>query len=237
MKNKKDSKVIIFVILGIVALITITGCIDNESKENVTNTNDDTNATPASTIPGKETVSTPVGQVTSEPGISSSTSGKMTLYSLEDLVSASDVIAIVEVIDVLPSVWNTQNGDKPTVNDGLPHTIYTDANVKVVEYLKGASDSTAITIRMIGGKVGQDNQYIENQPSYSTNEKVLVFLKNDNDPRTKDVGNKHMVTAGLAQGKISIPNNNEVIVGDKKMTMDEARVIITGKGEKRYGSI
>jgi hypothetical protein len=150
----------------------------------------------------------------------------------------SDSVVIAEVVSVLPSRWNTINGEKPVNNENnLPSTIYTDANVKIVESLKGSLDNATITVRTLGGTVGQDKQQVENQPSYSANENVLIFLKNDNDPRTKDIGDSHFITTGLMQGKISIPESNELIIGDEKMSLDEAKIVITGKGEKTNGSI
>lgn len=54
-------------------------------------------------------------------------------------------------------------------------------------------------------------------------------MKNDADPRTKDIGDKHFVTAGLAQGKISVLQNNVTVIGDEKMSLDDARERIKGK--------
>ena len=241
MKNKKHSNMRILAILGLVTLIAVTGCIDNEKSTDV-------NVTPVQQVtPEQEVSTTPVQPGTPEPVISSGTTGMIERYSLDKLVSISDSVVIAEVIGVSPSRWNTQDGEKPVVNgsDSTSYTIYTDVNVKILEYIKGSSsntvdntvDNTVITVRVLGGTVGQDEQYVEDQPSYNVNEKVLIFLKNDNDPRTKDVGNKHMTTVGLIQGKISIPVDNEIIIGDTKMSLTEAKVIITGKGEKKYGSI
>jgi hypothetical protein len=224
MENKKNDKARIIVILGLMAIVAIAGCIDRGKSINSTNEKNDIVATQ---IPGK----------TSEVGISSSTSGVMERYSLERLVSLSDIVAIAEVVDILPSRWNTQNGEKPTINNGTHSIIYTDVNIKIVEYLKGSLNNTTITVRTIGGIVGQDKQYVEDQPLYNINEKVLVFLKNDSDPRTVGIGNKHFVTTGSMQGKIIIPTSNELIIGDIKMSLEDAKAIIGEKGEKSYGNI
>jgi hypothetical protein len=228
MENKKNGNTGIFVIFGLMVLIAITGCVDKGKLTDVNSTN------------GKS-VATPIYQGISDAGISSSTSGIMERYNLDKLVSMSDSVVIAEVVDISPSRWNTQNGEKPTVNDGIPHTIYTDVDIKIIEYLKGSlsntTDNTTITVRTMGGTVGQDKQYVENQPSYNVNEKVLVFLKNDSDPRTRYIGTKHLVTTGSIQGKITIPTSNEIIIGDIKMSLEEAKVIIAGKGEKSYGNI
>lgn len=235
--SNSNRKLRIFVILGLMVLIVVAGCVNKENKENGTNAGTYVNTTPRTTAE-QSTETTPTQQGISEPGISSSTGGMMERYNLDRLISMSDSIIIAEVVSVLPSRWNTQTGEKPVDNgNNLSSTIYTDTNVKIIESLKGSLGDTTITIRILGGIVGQDKQYVEDQPSYSVNEKVLIFLKNDSDPRTKDIGNNHFITTGLMQGKISIPASNELIIGDGKMSLDEARTIITGKGEKTNGGI
>jgi hypothetical protein len=228
MEKNKNGTAGIFVILGLAILIAITGCIDKGKLASTNLTNE------------QNVIATPIHQKISDVGISSSTSGMMERFNLDKLVSLSDSVVIAEVVDILPSRWNTQNGEKPTVNDGISHIIYTDITIKIVEYLKGSlgntTDNTTI-VRTIGGMVGQDKQYVEDQPSYNVNEKVLIFLKNDSDPRTVDIGNKHFVTTGSMQGKITIPANNEVIIGDTKLSLEEAKIAITGRGEKSYGNI
>lgn len=229
MENKKNDNAVIFVVLVLV-LTAIAGCIDKGKLSDINSTNE------------KSVIATPISKGISDVGVSSSTSGVMERYNLDKLVSISDSVVIAEVVDILPSRWNTQNGEKPTANDGISHTIYTDVNVKIVEYLKGrplnnTTGNTTVIVRTIGGIVGQDKQYVEDQPSYIVNEKVLIFLKNDSDPRTVNNGNKHFVTTGSMQGKVTIPANNEIIIGDTKMSIEEAKVLITGKGEKSYGNI
>jgi hypothetical protein len=242
MNNKKDNNMRVFVMLGLIGLITlvaITGCID---KGKVIDINKSVNMTPVPhTTSGKEVVVTPIPQGTNGAGISSSTSGIIERYNLDKLIYMSDSIVIAEVINLLPSRWSTPSGNKPTTNNGMLYTIYTDADIKIVEYLKGSSgniaDNATITVRMLGGTVGQDKQYVEDQPSYSVHEKVLVFLKNDSDRRTVDIGGKHFVTVGMMQGKISIPADNKIIIGDVKMSLEEARVVIAGKGNRSYDNI
>lgn len=237
MKMKIDNKVGIFAIFGLIALIVITGCVDNGKTMYI---NTSVNMTPVSqSTPGKEVITTSIPKGTSDIG--ARTSGIMERYSLDKLVSLSDNIVIAEVVDVLPSRWNTQSGEKPTVSNGISQTIYTDTNLKIVEYLKGSlyniGDNSTITVRTIGGTVGQDKQIEEDQSSYNIGEKVMIFLKNDSDPRTKDVGCSHFMTVGSMQGKISIPAGNELIIGDVKISLEEAKVIIAGKGGKSYGTI
>lgn len=239
MENRKSGKIEIFVIFVLVILIAITGCVD---KGNVVGVNTSINVTPyPQGTPDQGVTVTPVSNGTSENGISSDTGNMIERYNLDKLISLSDSVVIAEVVGLTPSRWSTQNGEKPNTNDDTSYTIYTDVSIKILEYLKGsqnsADDNIIVTVRTLGGTVGKDRQYVEDQPSYNVNEKVLIFLKNDSDPRTKDVGNKHFVTTGSIQGKIPISASSVVIIDGDKMSLEEARIVITGKGENKYGNI
>ena len=200
-----NNNILILVIISIIALAFVTGCIDGEKK------NEDIEAT----TPEKTPVTV----------ISSSSEGINEKLNLPKLVSMSDSIVLGKVTGVFQSEWNTPDGKKP-LNNSAFNIIYTDINIEVLEYLRNSLDTTAITVRVLGGIVEKDSIKIEDQSSYSPGETVLLFLKNDDDPRTKDIGDKHFVTAGLAQGKILILQNNETIIGDEKMSLDDARVKI-----------
>ncbi|PWB54252.1 MAG: hypothetical protein C3F06_05160 [Candidatus Methanoperedenaceae archaeon] len=199
---------LILVIISIISLAIVTGCIDEEKK----------NADNATLTPEK----TPAAV------ISSSSEGIMEKFNLQKLVSMSDTIIVGNVTEVFQSKWNTPDGNKP-MNNSTSNIIYTDVNIKVFEYLQNPLDAASITVRVLGGIVGQDSINVEDQPSYSPGETVVLFLKNDADPRTKDIGEKHFVTAGLAQGKISVLQNNVTFIGDEKMSLDDIRVRIKGK--------
>ena len=190
----------------------LAGCVDKEKE----------NGDFGKPIPqGTPEVSTTPVQGTS--GVSSSTSTILEKYDLKQLVSMSDNIIIGEVSEVMSSRWNTPDGKRPAIdNNDTTLLIYTDANIKIEESLKGSSNPD-IVVRILGGIVEPHGQSSEDQPSYITKEKVLVFLKRDNDPRTKDVGGEHMTTAGLIQGKIPILQNNDVIIGGERMTLEDAK--------------
>ena len=198
----------IFSIVSIMVLVIVTGCIDEEKK----NTD----------------IGTPTPEKTPVTVISSSPEGIMEKFNLQKLESMSDSIVVGKVTEVFQSKWNTPDGKKPA-NNLTSNIIYTDVNINVFEYIRDPLDATAIKVRVLGGIVGQDAMNMEDQPSYSPGETVLLFLKNDDDPRTRDIGDKHFVTAGLAQGKISILENNEIIIGDEKMSLDDVKVRIKGK--------
>lgn len=216
MNFKKNTYIWILVIFGLMTIVIMTGCI-NDAKKN----GDIAKQTPQGIIV------TPISQGTSGRAVSSSTSYILEKYDLKKLVSMSDNIIIGDVSNVLPSKWNTPDGKRPSENNNTPpYIIYTDTNIKIVENLKGSLNSTII-VRTLGGTVGQDTQNVEDQPSYNINEKVLIFLKKDNDPRTQDIGDDHFITVGLVQGKIPISQNNDVIIGDEKMSLDDFRIRMT----------
>lgn len=195
----------------LVTIILVTGCVGDKKDQGPI-------VTP---IPDKTSEKTPKPTT-----IVPDTQGIMEKYSLEKLVSMSDSIVIGTVLDI-SSKWSTIDGKKPA-NVGSNDFIYTDVDIKSGEYLKNPSNAEIITVRVLGGTVGQDNSDVEDQPSFKTGEKILIFLKEDSDPRTKDIGGKHLVVAGLIQGKIVISENNDVTIGDEKMTLENVRTKIKG---------
>jgi hypothetical protein len=176
---------------------------------------------------------TPESTLNNESKISSSIGNIIEKYSLEKLVLMADSIAVGEVTNISPSKWNTPDGKKPVGVNNASYVIYTDIYINIIEYLRNP-DTTVIVIRVLGGTVGHDRMEFEDQPSYDVNEKMLIFLREDADPRTKSIEPKHFVTAGLLQGKIPISQNGELIIGDEKMSIDELRVKIEAINEKSH---
>jgi hypothetical protein len=208
-KRRNNHGMWIFIAIIMTVIVAMAGCVDNKESQQ----------TPVPTESGQQT---PVPTVTDNGPIGSGTGTMIEKYDLEKLISMADSILIADVTEILPSKWNTQDGNKP-MSGGI---IYTDVRITPEEYLKNPLDGTIVTVRMLGGTVGQDASDVEGQPSFRANEKILVFLKKDTDPRTKDIGEKHFVVAGLLQGKISISQNGDIIVGDKEMTLDEIRTMM-----------
>lgn len=196
----------------LVTIILVTGCVEDKKDQ----PKDQPIVTP---IPGKTPESTTPGTIVPD------TQGIMEKYSLEKLISMSDSIVIGTTLDI-SSKWNTPDGKKSITDSN--DFIYTDVDIKSEEYLKNPSSAEIITVRVLGGTVGQDTSDVEDQPSFKTGEKVLIFLKEDTDPRTKDIGGKHLVVAGLIQGKITISENNDVTIGDEKMTLENVRIKVKG---------
>lgn len=197
-------------LIAILATIIVTGCIEDKKDQG-------TVITPIAT-PER----TPESTAAPQPD----TQGIMEKYGLEKLISMSDSIVIGTTLDV-SSKWNTPDGKKSTTADSKDF-IYTDVDIKSEEYLKNPLGKEIVTVRVLGGTVGQDISDVEDQPSFKTGEKILIFLKEDTDPRTKDIGGKHLVVAGLIQGKIVISENNDVTIGDEKITLENVRTKIKG---------
>jgi hypothetical protein len=155
----------------------------------------------------------------------------MEKYTIERLNSMADSIVIGEVTKIQPSRWNTPDGKKPISIRNTSHIIYTDVLIRVEKYLKNPLITDRIIIRVLGGTVGEESLIVEDQPSFKSNEKVLIFFKSDHDPRTKNIGMKHFVIAGNFQGKTTI-ENGKVIIGGEKLTVDELLAKFSKKVDK-----
>ena len=215
MSNKKSRTILTLVMAGLIILLILAGCVNKEKEKGENGTLVPQETPKVVTTSGSPSV------------VSSSTGGMLEKYDLKQLVSMSDNIIIGEVIDILPSRWNTPDGKMPEIdNNSTSLLIYTDVNIKIDENLKGSLNSNIIVVRTLGGIVDSQGQSSEDQLSYNKNEKVLIFLKKDNDPRTKDVGSEHMITTGLIQGKINILQNNDVVIDGEKMSLDDAKMKI-----------
>src|SRR5262245_60370302 len=81
--------------------------------------------------------------------------------------------------------------------DDLAGPIYTYVSIQVREVLKGSIDDTQVTIKQLGGRVGERELYIGGQPSFAVGEEVLLFL----EVRPRD---RTMTTTAGWQGKFTI---------------------------------
>lgn len=196
----------VWIAMALAAAVVAAGCVgENKEKNNIIT---ETPQKPTSVVSDK----------------------LMEKHSIEKLESMADTIIIGEVIGIQPSRWSTPDGKKPTEIGNISYIIYTDVVIKVEKYLKNPSNTINIIVRVLGGTVGGDSLEVEDQPSFNLKEELLIFLKKDSDPITENVGDEHLVTAGLFQGKMLI-QNGEVITESGKMTIDELRAKLSGIGE------
>lgn len=95
-------------------------------------------------------------------------------------------VEIVEarITEVMPSRWDTADGRRPL--DVREHVIYTDVHATVLRTWKGpAAVGTGLTIRLMGGTVGQDSMTAEDEVSLEAGEHAYLLLVPD--PTDPDV--------------------------------------------------
>ncbi|AAM06318.1 hypothetical protein [Methanosarcina acetivorans] len=102
-------------------------------------------------------------------------------YTHEELRDHFDTIVIGTVKEILLSRWNTADGKQPLklLNkfEYPDDIIYTDIVISVDEYLKNPSSSGELIVRVTGGTAGDFRMTTDADPSFSTGEKVLLFLR------------------------------------------------------------
>ncbi|WP_440947841.1 hypothetical protein ACSAZL_06220 [Methanosarcina sp. T3] len=143
------------------------------------------------------------------------------------LANKSDVIVIGEVKEILPGKWTTANGKKPIIVDD--ERIYTDVIIGVEEYLKNPQLSEEITVRVMGGEVGEDRVIVTDEAEFEPGEKVLLFLTRE-DPFTEKLGGEHFRVTSWAHGKFKIVDDHairpKVMEGYRNISLQELREVI-----------
>jgi hypothetical protein len=87
--------------------------------------------------------------------------------SLDDLTR--NALVIVEgTVDRMSSAWNDERTQ-----------IRTTVRIKADAFYKGDDGSGGVDLVLLGGVVGEDGLAVVGQPSFSTGERVLVFLRPD----------------------------------------------------------
>ena len=122
----------------------------------------------------------------------------------EQLVGISTLIVEGRVI-AMHSTWNA---DRTQI-----HTLIT---LDVGQTLKGQASATGtLTMRMLGGRVGDIVQQLEGAPTFSIDEDVIVFFE-------RDPSNPISIT-GLSQGKMTIVTDasGRRIVAERGIPRDE----------------
>jgi len=145
---------------------------------------------------------------------------------LEDaeLGERADIALIGSVKEILPSKWNTVDGRKPNkaVSEfGPGDVIYTDVVISVDRYVKNPLPTRDVTVRVLGGTVGEDSMKAEDEPSFTPGERVMLFLGKDDAPATKDIGMEHLVVTGLFQGKFTLTDDGKAARGDRTTSLQE----------------
>jgi hypothetical protein len=96
-------------------------------------------------------------------------SGLLPRLNTEELIKYSDAILIGKVIEVLPP----RNGTD--IPPEIP-IIYTNVKLQVSRYLYGQSDSNIVSVRVRGGKIGNEVMSFDVEPIFTVEDEVLLFL-------------------------------------------------------------
>lgn len=130
--------------------------------------------------------------------------------TLEELIDTADAVVVGKVV-ASESRWNAE------------HTkIYTYTTFEVEEYLKGSGPST-VTIRTLGGQVGEQVMHVEGVPRFQLNQREAVFLQTfASEPNTFSV-------RGWEQGRFRIVPNPETGEDTLKRSLAGTRLI--GRGQ------
>jgi hypothetical protein len=121
--------------------------------------------------------------------------------SLDDLIYASDLIIVGDVVNVLPAFATSPDH---------PETVETDSLVSVRESLRGTLPPGVRTIALfqLGGKVGDCGFIIDGDPLVSFGEEYVLFLWRDNRTAVPNKsGSPRYAAVGAWSGKAKVVNN------------------------------
>ena len=107
---------------------------------------------------------------------------------INSLSKGADVILIGKVTEQASS-WNESKT-----------RIYTQATILVDEYIKGNGTGNTVTVKYLGGEVGEVGEMYSHMPRFEDKEEVLIFLKKDEKSTNYKVFNGE-------SGKISVIND------------------------------
>jgi hypothetical protein len=148
----------------------------------------------------------------------------MEKFTYADLNNRSYAIVIGTVKEILPPKWNTVDGkqpDKGVTELSSDDLIYTDIFINVEKYVKNPLPSKDVVVRVVGGTVENVTMSSDDESSFKSGERVLLYLSKDTHPDTKDVGSEHFVVTGHMQGKFTLTADGQAIANDENITLDK----------------
>lgn len=89
------------------------------------------------------------------------------------------------------------------------------------EYVKSPLLSKEVRVRVAGGTVGNDTLVADYEPTFQPGEKVLLYLRKDDKPGTKDIDPDHFIVTGCLQGKFTLTGNGKATKLDETVSKDE----------------
>ncbi|MFZ2500230.1 hypothetical protein [Methanosarcina sp.] len=198
---------------------------ENTTLEELLSTiKDSNNILERSSYPEASNTDEPANSTGMEEPITSIMSASLPALNHMELNNYSDTIIIGTVKEILPSKWNTADGKRPANTDEAfspSCLIYTDVVISIDEYLKNPLPSKEVTVRVWGGTVRNDNLMAEDEPSFETGEKVLLYLMKDSSPGTKDIAPEHFRVTGLLQGKYTLNDDGKATRLGEDTTLDD----------------
>lgn len=157
-------------------------------------------------------------------------SGSLEEYSYDDLNNHADTVIIGKVKEILPPKWNTgQINKSSTEKIKRGELIYTDIIISVDKYLKNPLSSNEVTVRVVGGTIGNITMTSDIEPNFKPGEEVLLYLSNDTYPYTKDIDSEHFVVTGHVQGKFKLTDDGKAVRPDKTVSQEELLSTIKNK--------
>lgn len=133
----------------------------------------------------------------------------MISLSTEDLTQEAENIIVGKVVK------------KECRYDEEGKRIYTYVTISVEEDLKGKTGGKEITVRHLGGEVGEIGLWVEDTPSFEEDEEVLLFLKKGKKPEVREI-------VGRAQGKFRVKRDE--FSGERMVVSKEKEVYEKGCG-------
>lgn len=109
---------------------------------------------------------------------------------LQDLSKDADLIITGKVSQQISS-WNEDKS-----------RIYTIATIQVEDYIKGNLAGNSVSVKYLGGEVGDVGETYSHIPTFVNNEEVLIFLKKNENK------SDYSVLYG-EEGKISLVNDSQ----------------------------
>lgn len=137
-------------------------------------------------------------------------SATLAYLNMTQLNELSELIITGSVKEILPSKWNTPDGKRRVdAIEDIPENdeMYTDIIIKVDQCLKGSLEDQEIIVRNMGGEDDIVRIVWEDEPSFKENEKVLLYLREDTYPGTKDIDPKCYVVSGSSLGKFTLTDD------------------------------
>ncbi|WNY24737.1 matrixin family metalloprotease [Methanolapillus millepedarum] len=125
------------------------------------------------------------------------------------MVEKSDLIIRGTVKSIMPAEWSTNNKLAP--KDTSDYVIYHDVMIDVEEIYKGnlSKDVDSIYVRKIGG-IADNVEMITDSVDYYEGEEVILYLSEDTNSLTKDIGPKHYFEIDK-KGQLFIIDNETIV--------------------------